>query len=55
MKYNYQPHDRTLPGPGYYQPNAKKAIDVNIKYSMRPKTNKECKSTMMMKSRYNLC
>ena len=42
-KRNYQPHDRSLPGPGYYQPNAKQAIDVNLKYSMRPKTQKECK------------
>ena len=42
-KHNYQPHDRSLPGPGYYQPLAKQ-IDVNLKYTMRPQTRKDRKS-----------
>lgn len=42
-KHNYQPHDRTLPGPGYYQNDPNSAIGATSKYTMAPKTSKERK------------
>ena len=40
--HNYQPHERGLPGPGWYK--AKNDNNKNLSFSMRRRTQKECKS-----------
>lgn len=42
---NHQPHDRTLPGPGFYQPVLVNAKD---RYSMRKRTVKNRKFTLYL-------
>ena len=36
-KHNYQPHDRTLPGPGWYKGSSRNT-NKNVSFSMRPRT-----------------